>query len=82
MKLQDKLNAMKKENMASRPPEVVKVLLQEVENLVKAGIADKAIKSGEPLPEFILPDEKGHPVSSKELLDNGPLAISFYRGVW
>jgi hypothetical protein len=82
LKLQEKLDAMKKENMAKRPPEMVATLLQEVENLVQSGIADKAIKIGETLPEFTLPDEKGNFVSSKHLLAKGPLAISFYRGIW
>jgi len=82
MKLQEKLDAMKKESVSKRPPEVIASLLGEVEKLVQSGIADKAIKVGETLPEFILPDENGNPVSSRELLAKGPLAISFYRGVW
>lgn len=82
MTLQEKLSAMKKDSMANRPPEVVATLLQEVENLVKAGIADKVIKTGEALPGFTLPDEKNNFISSKELIANGPLAICFYRGIW
>ncbi len=82
MRLQEKLNVMKKESKAGRPPETVASLLGEVEKLVKSGIADKAIKNGEILPEFNLPDEKGNLVSSKALLAQGPLAVSFYRGVW
>lgn len=82
MKLQEKLNAMKKESIAGRPPEVVAILLGEVEKLVESGIAGNALKVGEALPEFTLPDEKGNLVSSKDLIAKGPLAISFYRGVW
>jgi hypothetical protein len=82
MKLQEKLNTMKKESAAGRPPEVVAVMVGEVEKLVQSGIADKAISVGETLPQFALPDEKGDLVSSKDLLAKGPLAISFYRGVW
>jgi len=82
MKLQEKLDAMKKESMAGRPSEVVATLLQEVETLVKSGIADRAIKVGETLPEFALPDETGNLVSSRHLLEKGPLALSFYRGIW
>ena len=82
MKLQEKLNAMKKESMVGRPPEIVATLLQEVKNLVQSGIADKAIKIGETLPAFALPDETGNLVSSKHLLEKGPLAVSFYRGIW
>ena len=82
MNLQDKLNAMKKESAAKMPPEVVADLRGEVQKLVESGVADKAIKTGEVLPEFVLPDEKDNLVSSKDLLAKGPLAISFYRGVW
>ena len=38
MKLQETLDAMKKESMAGRPPEIVATMLQEVENLVQSGI--------------------------------------------
>jgi hypothetical protein len=82
MKLQETLDAMKKESMAGRPPEIVATLLQEVENLIQSGIADRAIKPGESLPDFMLPDEKGNLVSSRRLLEKGPLAVSFYRGIW
>jgi len=82
MKLQEKLIAMKKESIVGRPPEVVEVLVGEIKKLVQSGIADNAIKTGEVLPEFTLPDEKGNLVSSKDLLARGPLAVSFYRGVW
>lgn len=82
MRLQDKLNAMKKESITSRPPEVVEVLVGEVEKLVKSGIADKAIKPGETLPEFTLPDDKGNLVNSNDLLTQGPVAITLYRGIW
>lgn len=82
MKLQEKLAAMKKETIAKRPPELVGPLLEETEALVKSGIADKVIKVGETLPDFILPDVNGDLVIARGLLEKGPLAISFYRGVW
>ena len=82
MKLQEKLDAVKKKSMAGRPPEMVATMLQEVENLVQSGIADKAINIGETLPEFTLPDETGRLVRSRDLLAKGPLAVSFYRGIW
>lgn len=82
MGLQEKLNAMKKDSIESRPPEVVSVLLGEVEKLVKSGMADKAIKPGATLPDFSLPDEKGNLVSLKDQLSQGPLTVSFYRGIW
>ncbi len=82
MKLQEKLNAMKNDSMASKPPEVIATMLQATKELIESGIADNAIKVGETLPEFTLPDVKGNLVSSKDLLAKGPLSLSFYRGVW
>ncbi len=82
MKLKEKLYAMKQESIATRPPELIGALLEQTEGLVKSGIADKAIKVGDLLPEFMLPDVTGNRVSSKVLLARGPLAISFYRGIW
>lgn len=73
---------MKKESIAGRSPEVVAALLGEVEKIVKSGVAEKVIKIGDTLPEFILPDDKGNLISSKDLLAHGPLAVCFYRGIW
>lgn len=82
MKLQEKLSAMKQESMAKLPPEKVAIMSQATKDLIQSGIAEKAIKVGEKLPDFLLPDEKGDLVSSQDLLARGPLAVSFYRGVW
>jgi hypothetical protein len=82
MTLQEKLTAMKEESLAKMPPEVSSILKEETANLVNSGVADNAIKPGERLPEFSLPDENGNIVSSNELLAKGPLAVCFYRGVW
>lgn len=40
------------------------------------------IKVGDKLPSFALNDALGKEVTSTELLKNGPLLISFYRGEW
>ena len=37
---------------------------------------------GEVMPPFVLPDETGRLVSLKSLIDNGPVAVMFYRGHW
>ncbi|KAL7794408.1 thioredoxin-like protein [Trichoderma ceciliae] len=40
------------------------------------------VQPGERLPEFILSDARGTPVSSVHLLAKGPLLVTFYRGGW
>lgn len=48
----------------------------------KARIIDNALKVGDRAPDFILPDAYGKFVSLRELLEHGPLVLSFYRGSW
>lgn len=43
---------------------------------------DKAIKIGEKAPNFELPNALGAPISLSNLLNEGPLVITFYRGSW
>jgi len=50
--------------------------------LIDSGILEKAIKVGDTLPNFTLKNQNGDDVSSTELLKQGSLVISFFRGVW
>jgi peroxiredoxin len=45
-------------------------------------VGGSAPKPGEPMPPFILPDETGHLVRLEDMLEKGPLAITFHRGYW
>jgi peroxiredoxin len=50
---------------------------------LKAHDAGKsAPKPGEAMPPFAMPDETGHLVTLDELLQDGPLAMTFHRGHW
>jgi peroxiredoxin len=50
--------------------------------LIASGAASRALKLGDMAPLFTLKDPEGHPVSSADLLAQGPLVLTFYRGVW
>ncbi len=45
-----------------------------------AGAATPSI--GEPMPEFVLPDENGHLVSLSQLLETSQVVVAFHRGHW
>ncbi|ODR99604.1 peroxiredoxin [Methyloceanibacter superfactus] len=45
-------------------------------------VGEHAPKPGEPMPSFVLPDENGHLVSLEDLLERGPVAVTFHRGHW
>ncbi len=72
-----------KENTKNRiPPDALRVVDRAREELIRSGIAERALRVGELAPEFTLPDVDGAPVSSAALLTHGPLVVSFYRGKW
>ena len=45
-------------------------------------VGERAPKPGDPMPNFVLPDQRGHLLSLKELLKHGPAAVVFHRGQW
>jgi peroxiredoxin len=53
-----------------------------VRRLIDVGAAALALKAGDPFPEFALPNAEGEIVRSADLLTDGPVVLSFYRGVW
>lgn len=53
-----------------------------VQGLIDAGAADGALKADDRMPDFLLPNAEGQLISSTQLIANGPLVLSFYRGVW
>jgi peroxiredoxin len=53
-----------------------------VERLERTDAGASAPQVGEPMPEFLLPDDEGHLVSLSDVLAKGPTAIAFHRGHW
>jgi peroxiredoxin len=87
MSLQTKLDAFKADFEAGKPPfnvhrSVVETMHRATAELVASGAATHALRAGDRAPSFLLKDPDGQPVSSASLLAQGPLIISFYRGVW
>lgn len=87
MNLQDKLDAFKADFEAGKPPysvprSVIDTMHRATAELIASGAAERALKAGDLAPVFVLNDPDGKPVSSTELLQRGPIVISFYRGVW
>jgi peroxiredoxin len=53
-----------------------------VARLVANNVGQSAPQPGEPMPDFILPDEGGRLVRLTDLVDKGPVVLSFHRGHW
>jgi peroxiredoxin len=46
------------------------------------GGGENAPQPGDPMPPFVLPDERGRLISLESLLAGGPVAVMFHRGHW
>lgn len=67
---------------ANIPSEKYAVMQASTNQLKEEDLSGKAFKTGQVIPAFELPNAKGNTVKSADLLKNGPLVISFYRGGW
>jgi peroxiredoxin len=66
---------------ASSNPKAVEIIAGANERLQRSGEAP-GLELGERAPLFTLPDATRAPVSLEDLLERGPVVISFYRGEW
>jgi peroxiredoxin len=63
-------------------PEFADVVARMVARLEANNVGQSAPQIGEPMPDFILPDEQGRLVRLENLLEQGPVVVSFHRGHW
>ncbi len=87
MSLQAKLDAFKADFEAGRPPynvprSVIETMHRATAELKASGLAERALRVGDRAPAFSLADSGGALVTSAGLLAQGPMVLSFYRGVW
>jgi peroxiredoxin len=82
--LQTKLDALKAqaESDPNVAPEAATVLKRATADLIRSGIAERALGAGARVPAFALPDSAGNQVDVGTHLARGPLVVSFYRGAW
>jgi len=63
-------------------PEFATAVDRLVARLHRYGAGESAPRIGEPMPSFVLPDETAQMISLEELLNRGPVAVTFHRGHW
>lgn len=70
------------EKTRSAKPEFMKAIDDVIADARKFEQDGNAIAVGEKVPDFTLPNAKGETVLLSELLSNGPVVVTFYRGSW
>jgi peroxiredoxin len=63
-------------------PEFAEAVDRLITRLQDSGAGVAAPAPGDPMPPFLLPDDKGRLVALEDLLDLGPVAVAFHRGHW
>lgn len=82
MKFTVELHEFRTEFLASLPKDIAEVIEVDVERHIAAGLEEQAIQVGDYIPSFELRNAVGETVDTDELLAEGPMVISFYRGSW
>ncbi len=82
MKLNALLQAMSQDSAAKIDPDILKIMQHSRQQLLDSGLHRQALATGEKMPDFVLRDSAGNNFSSRAALDQGPLLISWYRGIW
>lgn len=82
MSLNEKLDAIRAGSVERIPAEAQLIMHHATDELRASGILAGVTAVGETMPGFSLPSHKGEPVSSPELLAEGPLVVTFFRGFW
>jgi peroxiredoxin len=64
------------------PAERKAIIERHIEKLCNGTIARTMLKHGDPAPVFVLPNARGGTTDFAELLREGPVILTFYRGGW
>ena len=82
MNLKEQLKAKRMELESGRDKTQTEVMRHTTEQLIREGIGNSALEVSDEIPSFGLPNVRGQLVEIKDLLKNGPIILTFYRGSW
>ena len=82
MSLKAQLDACRREYEANAEPHVVDAARRSIRALAETGLVAKAVKAGETAPLFGLRCGRGGFIDLSDLLNRGPVVISFFWGDW
>ena len=80
--LEDTLEARRRRSIAGKDEATNAAMSDDVAAVLASGLADRALPVGDAFPSFELPGVDGEPVRLEDLLADGPVVVSFYRGGW
>jgi len=75
----DAYNAAKQEKV---PAEILTIMAEATEELKRSGIENRALKTGDTMPDFELPNQHGERRRLSDYLAESPVVLNIYRGGW
>lgn len=80
--LQPRLDATRTKFQEQMPADIRETFTRANQQVLAAGIEQRAVKAPHPAPDFTLPNVHGKQVQLSSLLRQGPVVLAFYRGGW
>lgn len=80
--LQKQLDELKAKFAAATPADRQQVFADAMKQVATSGVMESALKVGAPAPDFTATDAKGETLHLADLLKNGPVVMTWYRGGW
>ena len=81
-KFTETLAEINRKGCAEMPMAAVAVMRRSVAMLRKSGLVDRCLQREETAPDFVFNDQNGKTQSLYQLLKDGPVVVSFFRGFW
>ncbi|KIL43763.1 peroxiredoxin-like family protein [Jeotgalibacillus campisalis] len=79
--LLEDIQAYKEQFKQKAPKEKQEIMAKATQELKESGVA-QGLKAGDQVPAFTLPNAAGEQISIQEVLKQGPVILTFYRGGW
>jgi peroxiredoxin len=79
--LKAQLDALREQQRQSSP-ELIASTLSDIAAISRTTIIERRLQPGDSAPDFSLPASNGGSLALADLLQRGPVVITFYRGAW
>jgi peroxiredoxin len=80
--IKDEIEALEEDPVRKIPAAQLKAAAEGIDLVRLSGVAEKALKVGDKAPDFELPNATGKPIKLSTRLKDGPVVVTWYRGVW
>jgi hypothetical protein len=80
--LQQQIREFQQQVLPKIPKEILDTFEKTTADLIKTGIAERALHEGSKAPDFTLPNARGQQVKFSDVLAKGHAVVTFYRGGW